>query len=104
MINPATRRHPPIPPNCDWFFEDEGKWFFTLPQSGRRNGWIAIEVGAAADMRDPRTVIAVVAKSAWEDEYDKWDKLDAGELSEMDADPRGNARKNAAAWAAWGKA
>ncbi len=63
--------HPPIPPNCLYFVQDENEWLFRAP-----NHWRGVllsdtlcEEGWTHEHRDAwRPIIACIARCAWLDE------------------------------------
>lgn len=80
------QRHPPIPPNCEYF----------------QDGWFELSHTQCVRVFDPgehaRGIIAAVARAAWLDEMQRISKL------ELRAEPGEirNAYENAELWRVWG--
>lgn len=105
--------HPPIPPNCDMFYESESK---TGPY------WIINNLAVTSIClhdtdKDDRKIIAAVARCAWSDEKRRL-KSELGEMctSNCECDNPtdirstlsirhaiSNAKQNAKSWRLWGE-
>lgn len=102
--------HPPIPPGCPYFkLADSGRWYFVFPNGEAANNnytdILLAELGFTCDVdKEQRPVIAAVARCAWLDEAEKVEAAyDENGVIIRTGLCNSQARKNAAAWAAWGR-